>query len=212
MRIVAFSDSHGLHHDLEMPRGDVLVIAGDICAYGTIMEVVEFNAWLGTLDYQKVLLVPGNHDAPLADPFIRQVLSNATLLIDEGAEFEGVKFYGTPWVTIFGDWEFQLPEEELERKYAQIPDDTDVLITHMPPRGINDLVLNRATYINVGSESLLSRVNQLSAGSLKLHCFGHLHEPKNKKWNIQRQGTAFANVSVLDERYRLVTQPKVFEL
>jgi hypothetical protein len=48
---------------------------------------------------------------------------------------EGVKIYGSPWLPSYHDWAFNLERggEVLKQKWEQIPNGTDVLITHGPP-------------------------------------------------------------------------------
>ncbi len=41
MNIVAIADTHGFHHQVKCPAGDVLLVAGDICSFGTLEEVKE---------------------------------------------------------------------------------------------------------------------------------------------------------------------------
>ena len=49
---------------------------------------------------------------------------------------EGVKVYGSPWQPWFGGWAFNLERgPDIAAKWALIPDDTDVLLTHGPPAG-----------------------------------------------------------------------------
>lgn len=52
MRVVAFSDTHGQHDALEMPDGDLLIFAGDMCRFGSLDEVRFFNAYLASLLHQ----------------------------------------------------------------------------------------------------------------------------------------------------------------
>jgi 3',5'-cyclic AMP phosphodiesterase CpdA len=88
MRIVCISDTHECHRDIELPRGDVLVHAGDITFLGMRPSIVrDFNAWLGEQNFRLRLVVPGNHDFPIeASREPASLLSNATLLINEGVE------------------------------------------------------------------------------------------------------------------------------
>ena len=59
--------------------------------------------------------------------------------------------------------------------WASIPDDTDVLITHGPPKGIRDLSFNRDGELEMcGCTSLMKRCWALR-DTLKLVCFGHIH-------------------------------------
>jgi Icc-related predicted phosphoesterase len=62
-------------------------------------------------------------------------------------------------------------EEELFKRYRNIPNDTHVLLTHTPVKGILD-----KTYSGeyTGSEALMLRVSKLK--ELRLHCCGHIHE------------------------------------
>ena len=85
--------------------------------------------------------------------------------------FLGVKFYGTPYTKKRegSNPAFALTETELVEKWSEIPDDTDVLITHMPPYGIQDL--NK----NGGNEGCLGLLKAVTAIEPKLHVFGHIH-------------------------------------
>ena len=67
VRLVLVSDTHTKHKMLDLPKGDVLIHAGDCTNNGTRKEIAEFDAWLATLDFKHKILVPGNHDTAL-DP------------------------------------------------------------------------------------------------------------------------------------------------
>jgi Icc-related predicted phosphoesterase len=72
----------------------------------------------------------------------------------------------------YGTSGFQLEEGyELESKWNQIPDDTDVLITHGPPYGYGDCVHHD---YNVGCRDLLDTVK--FRVKPQYHIFGHIHE------------------------------------
>lgn len=68
---------------------------------------------------------------------------------------------------------FSASHEKIARKWANIPNDVDVLITHMPPRDIKDLAYYNDGYRPWGSESLLERIKIVKP---KLHFFGHVHD------------------------------------
>jgi len=91
--IVAISDTHGHHRQLDMPKGDVLIHAGDYTLYGKREHADDFNAWLGeikdTFGYQHIFVVNGNHEcnAPWKH-HVKDILTNATLLIDEFVQVE----------------------------------------------------------------------------------------------------------------------------
>ena len=100
MKIVAISDTHGLHEQINLPEGDVLVHAGDLGRSDTTLgKIHEFNSWLGSLPFDNIIFVPGNHDRPFErDPLnARALMTNCHVLVDEEIVIDGVKFYGSPW-------------------------------------------------------------------------------------------------------------------
>jgi hypothetical protein len=49
LRIVCISDTHGMHSELRVPDGDILIHAGDFMASGnTTKEIASFNDWLAS--------------------------------------------------------------------------------------------------------------------------------------------------------------------
>jgi Icc-related predicted phosphoesterase len=103
------------------------------------------------------------------------------------------------------DWAFMRGDDELAATWATIPDDTDILVTHGPPFGHGDLVINGN---RGGSETLLRRLEELP--QLRLHVYGHIHEGGGSR---SRVGTAeVANVSYVDFDYRPARGATLFEL
>jgi predicted phosphodiesterase len=49
------------HNKLNLPDGDVLIHCGDFTNHGSLQEVREFAAWLTTLSFKYIIIVPGNH-------------------------------------------------------------------------------------------------------------------------------------------------------
>lgn len=204
MKIVALSDTHGRHEQINVPGGDVLVHAGDFCGYGTLEEVEAFNDYLGTLPHAHKIVVAGNHDWPFErEPEQAQkLLTNAIYLQDSGIVIDGVRFYGSPWQPEFFDWAFNLPRgSALAEKWAQIPGDTDVLITHGPPLGVLDRTM---AGLSVGCEDLAKALSQRIKP--KLHIFGHIHEGYGL---MDKQGTAYVNACCCDERYQIGSRAAV---
>lgn len=203
MKIVTLSDTHGFL-PTNLPDGDCLVIAGDICpAHNHTVEYQEgflddrFNNWLDSLPYKHVVCIAGNHDWVFErgrPPFI-----HCNYLQDTSVVLDGVKFYGYPHTPMFCNWAFNETHENLVIAANKIPEDTDVLITHGPPYGILDSVTdpkwkNRAK--DLGCKALRDRVDNLP--NLKLSIFGHIHSSKGNK----RVGdTTFVNASYINEQY-----------
>jgi Icc-related predicted phosphoesterase len=63
--------------------------------------------------------------------------------------------------------------QALHDQWMKIPEDTDVLITHGPPKDIGDEASAGLRCQNVGCVDLLHRIERLR---LKAHIFGHIHE------------------------------------
>ncbi len=188
MRIVCVSDTHGYHRRAVVPDGDILVHGGDLTRHGSLEDVDDFNAWLGSLPHKHKVVICGNHDwcFQKTPAEARARITNAIYLEDEGCEIEGLKFYGSPWTPLFFDWAFMLSEVELFEKWALIPAGLDVLITHGPPHGILD-VTNRNEL--AGSVTLIERVRTTKP---RLHVFGHIHEAAGR---YDDADTTFVNAS-----------------
>jgi len=204
MRIVCISDTHGMIGMLDMPRGDVLIHAGDLSSRGRLNEELQK---LAAFPHKHKLVIAGNHDwcfeRDIADVVIPD---GVTYLCDEETIIDGVKFYGSPWQPEFGRWAFNLPRgPALADKWAQIPEDTDVLITHGPPEGILDEVLYPAGE-HVGCADLLERVRIVRP---KLHVFGHIHESYGVDFG---EDTTFINASICTRKYFPENPPIVFTL
>lgn len=210
MRLVCISDTHSLHRRIPgIPDGDVLIHAGDSLGQGTLDNIEELNEWLGTLPHRYKIVIAGNHDWAFQEmpDEARAALSNAIYLEDSGIEIEGLRFWGSPWTPTFMDWAFMLDRgEPLYQKWKLIPENTDVLITHGPPKGVGDEVSFGFKCQNVGCIDLLSRIAKLS---LKAHIFGHIHEGYGEYLSGK---TRLINASICTVRYEPTNPPIVLEL
>jgi Icc-related predicted phosphoesterase len=206
MRVVAISDTHGLHRALSIPDGDVLVHAGDLTRRGELHELAELNDFFAALPHRHKVVIAGNHDFCLEEQpeRCRELLRDVIYLQDEAVTIAGVRFYGSPWQPWFFDWAFNLPRgPQLHARWLQIPHDTDVLITHGPPHGIGDRTLAGK---HAGCEDLREIVGRVAP---RLHLFGHIHEGAGVS-TIGR--TTFVNASSLDLSYKPVNMPVVLDL
>lgn len=205
IRLVIIADTHGLHEKLAIPDGDILIHAGDLTLRDSADEVAAFNEFLGALPHPEKIVIAGNHDfyferEPRA---ARALMTNCTYLEDEAVTVRGIKFYGSPWQPRFFNWAFNLDRgPEIARKWALIPDDTDVLITHGPPAGFGDKISSGKT---TGCEDLAHAVRRIGP---RLHIFGHIHEDYGR-WS--RGVTTYINGSSCDLNYRPVNPPQIFE-
>jgi Icc-related predicted phosphoesterase len=211
MRIVAISDTHERHEKVGIPEGDVLIHAGDLTWIGDMAALQHVAEWIERQPFRHRVCIAGNHDRCFERTYERDLARrifrdhNITYLEDEAVTLGGVKFYGSPWQPKFYDWAFNLPRggEKLKIRWAGIPDDTNVLITHGPPKGIGDLVPRGE---RTGCEHLLARVLRLE--HLKAHIFGHIHEGYGIYGHPARPEVQFVNASICTGAY-LPTNPPI---
>jgi predicted phosphodiesterase len=60
MKFVAISDTHGKHQKLVLPKGDVIIHAGDVSSKGQENEVIDFLKWFSNLDFEYKIFIAGN--------------------------------------------------------------------------------------------------------------------------------------------------------
>lgn len=206
MRLVCMSDLHR-RYGIAVPEGDVLIIAGDILAYGLFSELHDFKEFMDGLPHKHKILVAGNHDWPFQvfhDDSVELLGESVTYLQDSGCTIDGVTFWGSPWQPRFYNWAFNLDRgQPLRDKWALIPDDTDVLITHGPPFGILDTV---ESGMRVGCEDL---ANALKRFKPKVHVFGHIHSSYGM---VERDDCIFVNASICNEQYLATKEPIIVDL
>lgn len=202
MKILHLSDTHGLHKNLRsLPEADVIVHSGDFTFAGSEEEAYDFMNWFCNLPYEHKVFIAGNHDMCMygADP-IEELSPNVHYLYNNSIVIDGMKFYGIP---MFME---DCMDGKLDMFIHNIPDDVDILITHMPPKGICDI----ADY----GKGLEHRGNATLAEHLKVlhptcHLFGHEHDA---------YGTAtignviYSNACVVDSRYNLINNPTIINL
>jgi Icc-related predicted phosphoesterase len=225
LKITAISDSHGRHNKLVLPEGDVLVHAGDSTGRGQSGEILPFLDWVEKQDFAHKVIIPGNHDWGFANEPGRYLMEcqsrSIHLLMESGVELDGVKLWGsaaTPW---FYSWAFnyrrtleeasRYGDQWIKNIWDQIPSDTDVLITHGPPMGILDEVVNvmGESYDPprlAGCEELLLAIKRIKP---QVHIFGHIHCGYGEK---HVDGTSFYNVAVCDEMYCATQAPRSIEI
>lgn len=100
-------------------------------------------------------------------------------------------------------WSFGQTEEGLAHLFEQIPQDTDVLVSHTPPFGCLDLGFDgKHSMKNFGSISLQRFLEESCPESLKLMICGHIHEWGGTQINFhRRRGNFFKVASVCADPY-----------
>ena len=176
MKITFISDTHNKHNHLTskgmgiiLGSGDILVHSGDISSMGKSHEIQNFLNWFAHTDFKHKIFIAGNHDFGFENGYeIDQEFKDMGVhyLQDSEVTIDGIKFYGSPWQPEFYNWAFNLPRgEKLAQKWAEIPDNTDVLITHGPAYGILDYAPMGG---HVGCEELYKRIFDVKKLSMVL--------------------------------------------
>lgn len=208
MKFVAISDTHCRHRNLRLPKGDVIIHAGDISYRGEKREIEDFLDWFGKLPFSHKIFIAGNHDfffEKEKSALIQKLIPDTVhYLKDEEIVIDGIKIWGSPYTPWFYRWAFNKRRgEPLASHWEKIPADTDVLLTHGPVYGILDMLVNEQ---HAGDKDLLKK---LLAIKPKVHICGHIHESYGM---IKRQGILFINACILNESYELVNKPLVFDI
>lgn len=213
-KLVILSDTHTKHHQVGVPDGDVLIHCGDWSNGGTGTTNL-FLDWFSKLPHDRKILISGNHDRVAeVEPQLFLNRPEFTYLCDSGVEIDGIKFWGSPYTPTFMNWYFMRERgDALRRHWDLIPSDTDVLITHGPPRNILDLSGYKplGQDENCGCDDLLSAVMRVKP---QLHCFGHVHHSYGtaKLEHPDGKVTTFVNAAICNERYHPDNHPWVFHL
>ena len=218
MKILHISDTHGHHRFLNIPENiDMIIHSGDFSNYRDVYknepETREFLHWYGNLDIKYKILIAGNHDS-VAFNWPKEFKKNCKerniiYLENETINIEGINIFGTPVQPIFGNWYFQKKREKLDKFWNNIPDNTDILIVHGPPKGILDLSYDKDHKLEYcGCKALRRHI--LERIKPKFVLFGHVHNVKDiinaGVTKLSKADTIFSNGSVVtDNKFGILT-------
>ena len=199
MIIDCIADCHGHHPQLE--GGDLLIVAGDWTAHDHYEELEDFEKnWLRFQEYKKIVYIAGNHDMFAQECGWVSRSERVTYLCDSGTDFvhwwsdernistaRNYKIWGSPWTLTFPGINpkctaFTGDEELLAEKFALIPDDIDILVTHGPPYCILDSVRKRHNnkFQNVGSLFIIRRCNTYTAKIARIRPYSRRIRPNSR--------------------------------
>ncbi|TCI92172.1 metallophosphatase domain-containing protein [Tenacibaculum sp. M341] len=203
MKIICISDTHGFHRGLKLPKGDMIIHAGDVTKRGEKEEVIDFLSWYQHLDFKHKIFIAGNHDfffEKASPKEINELIpSGITYLNDTGITIEGIKIWGSPIQPWFYSWAFNRQRgKEIQKHWDKIPNGLDILITHGPAYGVLDLTQHNQS---VGCQDLFNKIREVKP---KIHITGHIHEAYGR---LNMFGVDFVNASVLSVKYELTNPP-----
>lgn len=176
LRVVCLGDTHARHRELTVPGGDLMIHAGDLTERGTLAEFEDAFDWLGALPHRHKIVIAGNHDFALErTPALVRPLVPPTVTYLEGdtTEVDGLLVWGGPWIARAGRWAFEADAVERHAHWASIPDEADILVTHIPAARVLDGSGHGGQW---GCELLAERLRALRR--LRLHVHGHVHEAR----------------------------------
>lgn len=209
MKICPISDLHGILPN-NIQSCDVVVIAGDIVPLNIQRMALEssrwfidvFIPWALNLPCDKVIFVAGNHDFWLNRWHWKEIQPESEKLIyleDDAYVYNGLTFYGTPWITGLPGWAFYTENEE--KYFDNIPENVDVLITHAPCFGNKTGEVLQKKVFNTGSDygSKVLAEYVTNKRNVRYMFSGHIHsgEHQMKLWN----NTYVKCCSIVDEHY-----------
>jgi Icc-related predicted phosphoesterase len=206
LRIVCISDTHELHRELIVPRGDMLIHAGDFTFFSKRRGMIQdFNTWLGELPHGYKVVIPGNHEFAFeADQRLRNAITNARLLISESAVVDGHVIWGSPITPMYGGAFGLSASKDRVQLYRTIPANVEILITHTPPFGILDLPPGSTEH--GGCPELRDAANRLRP---RLHVLGHIHGAYGR---LSIEDTIFVNAESYGEFGHMDHAPIVVDI
>lgn len=234
MNICAISDLHGylpLYPNEwwgDLQSCEIICICGDIFPLYIQTNMTEskrwllekFKPWAADLPVEKVLFIGGNHDffcerckKDLFHWFSKH--DKVTYLHNTGIDYISTQdtktysIFGSPYCHQFGSWAFMRDEETLVKKFSEIPENLDILITHDAPYGTSDICFEgfARSIGHIGCTELRDAIIEKKP-SWCLH--GHLHSSNHEIETLDF--TKVINCSILDESYNLSYSPQIIKL
>lgn len=213
MKILHISDTHGFHEEFPMSRFegiDIVIHSGD-CSnykdpYRNEPEVRSFLAWYRDVPVKDKIYVAGNHDTSIERRMVTPedfAEHGIIYLENNGVSMHGLSFWGSPHTPTFGEWAFMKSRDKISRVWDTIPEDTDILIVHGPPKGVRDLSFDRHHNLEYcGCSALMKKCFKMK-DQLKYVMFGHIHDMDG----VSNQGvshysktkTIFSNAACVDD-------------
>ncbi|KAL2074183.1 hypothetical protein VTL71DRAFT_7961 [Oculimacula yallundae] len=224
-RFVCISDTHNASPGgaFKLPKGDVLIHAGDMTNQGSYPELKKTLNWLEEADFEKKIVIAGNHDITLDTDFYLQhglhfhnqniqnpvqcqdLLESSpsiTWLKHESAVVKltsptgprtTFKIFGSPYSPAEGKWAFGYRADEAEQLWSHIPLDSDIVLTHTPPRDHFDVRTGQSPVGCVGLREALWRVRP------RLAICGHVHDGRGAeriRWDLEKSDIKYREASV----------------
>ncbi|KAI7864370.1 Metallo-dependent phosphatase-like protein [Spinellus fusiger] len=194
---------------------DLAVHAGDLTRYSRLEEFEKTFQWIGALPHSLKVITAGNHDGALDSSLDyggqkKKILSAAKkagiLYLEHEAyllppRLGSHKLFVSPMSPTHLAGAFM--QDNLQAEWEAIPLDTNILVTHTPPLGYQDVIRGGR---HVGCPYLREKIDVIKP---HVSIFGHIHEGYGYCFS---DNTLFINAATNSIRYRPVQPPIVFDL
>lgn len=130
-------DTHSKHSGIVVPDGDLLLHAGDFTLFARPGQLESFTNWLSALPHSHKFVVFGNHERALREN--TKKLSECCHLLAPQASSVMVEVRGMN-ITVAGLPYFEACDDMSVLQSGlmrSIPQSTDILLTHTPPKASN---------------------------------------------------------------------------
>ncbi|KAI9703697.1 MAG: hypothetical protein M1836_007467 [Candelina mexicana] len=227
IRLVCVSDTHNaslLTGAFKLPKGDVLIHAGDLSNQGSLSELRKTVDWIEKADFKAKIVVAGNHDITLdqafytehgssfhnqhpqdpteclnlfdSSPTITYLNHSATAIhLPAPKGYECTfKVFASPYSPAKGLWAFSYPLSKGSTLWDQIPLDADIVITHTPPHFHCDSAHGKDPAGCGALRQALWRVRP------RLAICGHIHEGRGAeivRWDPRMQDGMYREERVI---------------
>lgn len=224
IKIWHISDTHTYHGLLDIPKDiDIVIFSGDCSNPRNPIinkdEVLNFISWFKSLNIKYKIFVAGNHDSSIESRHIKKdnFTENGIIYLENSSvEVEGLNIWGSPYTPLFGEWSFMRARNKINKIWDTIPDNTNIVVVHGPPKGILDSSYSREGVLEAcGCSALKKKLLKLEP---KLCLFGHIHNFEDiinaGTLKLSKYRTIFSNGSVVTDREfgRLSSNGNILEI
>ncbi len=211
IRILHLSDTHGTHLllKLDLSSIDLVIFSGDESTdkepYKNKEETLAFIDWYSSLPIPYKIFCAGNHSIAIERKLVtsKYIQEKGIIHLDNTSiNVLGLNIFGSPISPTYNEgWAYNRARDKTHKLWATIPNDTDIVITHTPCKGIQDYSYSKENKLEMcGDRALTKRILELKP---KLFCCGHIHNCKD----IMNAGitqlancpTIFSNAAVVED-------------
>lgn len=187
----------------------MVIHSGDASNYRDVykneVEFQDFLYWFSRVPIKYKVYVAGNHDITVEKNLFdvkKQMKDQGITYLENDYEIiEGIKIWGSPHTPTFGTWSFMKARNKLDKVWKNIPDDSDIVVVHGPPKGIMDSSFDFNNHIQrCGCNSLRTKILKVEP---TLFLSGHIHNNKDiinaGTLKLSNYKTIFSNGSVVKD-------------